>query len=868
MESNLNCTHLSRVIISGLLLLSFIAIPAISPRPAASMARSAGAAQAAAEDDGAVANEQPGGTPFTRLPLRFELNVGQTDPQARYIVRCPQGVAFLTDSELALRVCAPASAPRSQANQQATAAPLLANRESAVVHIKAVAATPHPSVSGLDALPGKTNYFIGKDPRHWRAGVPSYARVKVANLYPGIDLTYYGNEAGQLEYDFNVAPGADPGQIALAIEGAEKVRIDESGDLVLQTAVGEVRQRAPRLFQQEDGARREIAGGYVFKGAREIGFAVASYDAGKELVIDPQLVYATYLGGTGSDNINGLAVDAAGAAYVTGSTTSLDFPIRNPMQPGGAGQFAFITKLSADGSSLDYSTFFGGSNGDTGLGIQVDSSGAAYVAGFTGSTDFPLKNPIQNALAGNLDLFVTKLNPDGASLAYSTYLGGSSLELPRGIQLDTHQNVYVFGRTASTNFPTHNPTQATYGGGNTDGFVAVINGDGAALLFSSYIGGSGDDTVDSLVLQAQLGNLFVFGVSTSPEFGAKAEKSTVFGAHLQPRQTAITKIKPADLGPFDALIMAFIDFLGLDINDLNADDVKLLIAVLSNLLFPSAAEAAQNQDIAIFLGGVCARIPPSTSCLGLGTIAIIDGNNDKATRPKDLFVIGNQSGSAFGRMVSDDQGALYLAGDTTDNGLPLVNPIQSTRNGQDAYVLVYPPNSHQPAFGTFIGGAGNDLATAIALDPQKNIYVAGVTGSTDFPTAGQPLQPGFHPAPGNPFFPDGWVAKISAVGPFQSGPDFSLSFDSPTVTGQAGTKARIKININRTGGFTGNVTVTPAFPGNGVKPKPAADITTTDTSVTFKYKIGGGVAGQFPLTFTAKDDAGKTRTATVTLIVQ
>ena len=322
---------------------------------------------------------------------------------------------FLTPTEavLALRRGSASSRPRngngSPRNAEAKEAPAA---PPAVVRMKLVGANPSPRVSGLEELPGKSNYFLGNDPDKWRTNVPHYAKVSYKDVYPGVDLVYYGNQR-QLEYDLVVRPGADPDTIALSFEGVEGLRIDTQGDLVLDTSSGEIRQHKPLVYQEVDGVRREIAGAYALNSERKVGFQVAAYDAGQPLIIDPVLSYSTYLGGSGSDRGFGIAVDASGNAYVTGLTASTDFPTASPIQAAFGGRFdAFVTKLNAAGNALVYSTYLGGGDDDDGCSIAVDASGNAYVTGGTRSTNFPTASPIQPVPNADFfsEAFVTKLN--------------------------------------------------------------------------------------------------------------------------------------------------------------------------------------------------------------------------------------------------------------------------------------------------------------------------------------------------------------------------------------------------------------------------------------------------------------------------
>src|SRR6267142_719006 len=311
---------------------------------------------------------------YGKLPLQFEANRGQTQKDVRFLARGPGYGLYLTSDEAVLVLSKPA-----------------ADAKRVALRMSLVGRARKPAVSGIDELPGKANYFSGRDPAKWRSNVPTYAKVHYQNIYPGIDLVYYGKQR-QLEYDFVVAPGADPNKIVLGFKGADKLEIDAQGDLVLHAAGGDIRQRKPVIYQEIDGVRHEVAGRYVRKGANRVAFHVAAYDTSRPLVIDPVVLsYSTFLGGTGTDLGLGIAVDAAGNAYVTGGTGSTDFRTTpgafDPIYNGGGD--VFVAKLNADGSALVYSTFLGGSSEDDGFGIAVDATGAVYVGGATNSADFP-----------------------------------------------------------------------------------------------------------------------------------------------------------------------------------------------------------------------------------------------------------------------------------------------------------------------------------------------------------------------------------------------------------------------------------------------------------------------------------------------
>lgn len=405
---------------------------------------------------------------LSKLPLAFEKNHGQARQSVDFLARGGGYSVFLShgNARIALR-------------HDKSAAPV-------TVDLRLAGARRGPKAATRDALPGKVNYFLGNDPSRWRTDIPTFGRVEYSSVYRGIDLAYYGNQ-GRLEYDFIVAPGADPAAIRIAVDGARSVRVGDSGDLVLETDGGPVSFRAPVVYQEIAGARHPVESRYVLAGANEVRFAVGVYDPRHPLVIDPSLVYSTYLGGSNYDSGTAIAVDSHGNAYVTGSTSSMDFPTVNPEQPFYAGSTAiFVSKLAANGS-LVYSTYFGGSASDSSKSIAVDSVGSPYVVGQTSSTDFPLRNALYPTLNGTQDAFVTRFSPSGNALTYSTYLGGSGFDSAYGVAVDAGHSAYVAGQTGSSDFPvTPGAYQTSFD--NSCSFVTKLNAAGSALSWSTYFG--------------------------------------------------------------------------------------------------------------------------------------------------------------------------------------------------------------------------------------------------------------------------------------------------------------------------------------------------------------------------------------------
>jgi hypothetical protein len=609
-----------------------------------------------------------GSEAYGNLPIRFEANDGQTDSKIKFLARGVGYGLFLTQTEAVLTLRRESA--RDGADAQST------------VRMRLIGADPASQMEGVDMLPGRSNYILGRDAKRWRRNVMSFAKVRYRSVYPGIDLIYYGNQR-QLEYDFVVAPGADPNMIRLGFSGLDQINIAPQGDLVLKTASGEIRQRKPVAYQEVNGGRREIASRYTMKGSQEVGFELGEYDRSQPLVIDPVIAYSTYLGGSGSEIAGSIAVDAAGNTYVTGLTWSLDFPTSNPLQPAPGGNSdigdVFVAKLNPEGSALVYSTYLGGIGFDFGLDIAVDGDGNAYVTGATQSIDFPTNNALQPELAGGrgIDLFVTKLNADGSALVYSTYLGGTNGEFDVNLTIDNERNVYVAGDTFSSDFPTVNPLKATLSGLN-DVFAAKIKADGSALVYSTYLGGRSFDFLSGVAVDG-FGCIYLTGNTSSNDFPtANPLKATL-----------------AD-GDTDAFL-----------TKIGADGSSLVYST--------------------YLGGA------------------------------DYDDPGNITVDAFGNA--------YVVGLTYSPDFPTVNPMQPVFSGQaDAFVAKFNPNGSALLYSTYLGGANEDWGYDIALDSRNNIYISGYTLSDDFPTldAAQP-RPDTNPNDPNNIG-DGFVSKLKADG--------------------------------------------------------------------------------------------------------
>jgi photosystem II stability/assembly factor-like uncharacterized protein len=468
-----------------------------------------------AADDRDVGAPRRRAVAYGQIPLHFEPNQGQADRSARFITVGSGYAIALAPGESILKLASSQGEPGFE------------------LRTTLVGATVEARLEGRDPLSGRSNYFIGNDPKRWQTRIPHYGRVACEGVYPGIDVVYYGNQR-QIEHDFVVAPGADPTRIRLDIAGATSVRIDDGGDLVLTAAGREVVQRAPVLYQEAGQGRQAVRGRYVLRGRHEVGFEVGDYDRTRPLVIDPVLVFSTYVGGNAYDWGHGIVVDSTGAAYVVGTTLSTDFRLVSPVEPLPTQEWnVFVAKLDPTGTSFVYSTLLGGSGGSNGAGIAVDSNGSAYVTGDTGAMDFPLQDPIFGPAPTN-QTFVTKLDQTGGGLVYSTFLGGSSSDVASGIAVDPTGAAYVTGTTNSWDYPTLNAFRTTYGGfpdpqyGQYDGFLTKINPAGNALVYSTYFGGSDVDRSRGVAADAQ-GNAIIVGTTGSADLPVQAAVQSHLG---------------------------------------------------------------------------------------------------------------------------------------------------------------------------------------------------------------------------------------------------------------------------------------------------------------------------------------------------
>lgn len=672
---------------------------------------------------------------FGRLPLSFEPVDGSG---AEFICR---GVGY------AMRL-SPTEAAFSLQRSRADKSPAVNGgklralvRESsaasqATMQVRLIGADNAARAVGEGILPTRVNYFIGNDPARWRTNVRTFGKVRYRDVYSGVDLVYYGNQR-QLEYDFELAPGANPERIALNFQGADSVGIDANGDLLARIGETAVRQRKPIVYQNVNGEHREIEGRYVLRssnntnaarGERSVGFEIGAYDKTRPLVIDPVLVYSTFLGGLGFDRAWDIAVDGSGSAYVVGDTVSTNFPTSGAMfgtNNGGVSD-VFVAKLDPSGTNLAYSTYLGGNGNDVGFGIALDGGGNVYVTGLTASTNFPVT---ANAFSTNLhsapyfgfytnDAFVAKLDATGTSLLYSSYLGGSNADVGTSITVDGGGNVYVAGETESVDFPT-NAVSPPFGGVH-DAFIVKLTATDTNLIYATYLGGTGDDRALSVAADSA-GNAVVVGVTTSTDFPITAGAiQTNYFAGLY--DIFVTKLSP------DGASRLFSTYLG-DYGDDEA--ARVALDVSANIYVTGLTTSTNFPVLTNGFPGASVLYPTN----GGSRDAFVIKLDASGTNVIYWTFLGGVLDDEGWSIVADTNGSAYVVGLTSSTNFPTADAFQASLNGltNDAFILKLNPTGTAIDFSTYFGGVDADNGFGIALDSGGNVYISGTTISTNLP---------------------------------------------------------------------------------------------------------------------------------------
>jgi len=666
-----------------------------------------------------------------KLPMSFEANEGQIDGEVQFLARGRGYALFLTSTQavLSLRDSRAGSKPGRKASRDRLDIHPRAKLEAGatrVLRMNLRGANLQPEPKGLDRLPGIVNRFVGANPKQWHTEIETFSKISYHEVYSGIDLVYYGRE-GQLEFDFVVGPGARPEAIQLHFEGADGLEIDPAGGLVVRLDGQTVRWPKPLVYQLVEGAKKEIEGNYVLNAKQEVGFKLSAYDRAQPLVIDPVLIYSSYLGGSDFDAAEAVAVDGTGNLYVTGETLSLNFPRAGTSRASAGSYDLFVTKVNAGGSAFVYSTYIGGRGDDLGQGIAVDANGNAYVTGLTDSDNFPTVNASQSSIGSAFvaDAFVVKLGSSG-SLVYSTYFGGPDIESGNAIAVDGSGNAYVTGETVSgPQFPKKGPFQNNAGGG-IDAFVAKFNASGS-VAYASWLGGRDDDRGTAIAVDAS-GNAYVCGEvfsldSLSSSFPVVNALQPVYGGGDS--DAFVVKINPSGSS------VLFATFLGGEDSDsgfglaLDSGNNIYVTGSTRSIGFPTTRNAQQP--------GIAEPDFFTTDAF----VSKIQSNG--ASLLYSTYLGGSLDDSAAAVAV-DSSGAIYLTGETESDDFPVTTGAdQSDYGGFGAFVSKLNPAAPGPSgiiYSSYFGGTGFAQGTDIAVDKSGNFYVCGLCDSTDLPTTG------------------------------------------------------------------------------------------------------------------------------------
>jgi hypothetical protein len=649
-------------------------------------------------------------------PLAFERNDGQHDAAIRFAARGPGYAVAMLDTGVTLT--------------------LRGNRGPASRVLMKFGDTGKPAPSAEEPLDGRANYFVGRDATDWRTNIPMFGRVRYKDAFDGIDLVFYGRDQ-QLEYDVVVAPGADPRIARITFDGAESVQVDGDGSLALSVGGRELRYSKPVGYQSIGAARRPVDVRYRVSG-QSIAFEPGAYDSTRELVIDPVVVFSTYLGGRSNDSINDMVVDAAGNVFVTGGTDSPDFPVAAALQPMNKGiGNAFVSKFRRDGA-LIYSTYFGGTYYDTGNAIDVDPGGAAYIAGTTSSSDLPTTaGAFQPRMdGGNHNGFVLKLNPAGSRIAYLTYLGETSTGNVGDVAVDVSGYATVVGSTSSTRFPTTTGAlDRVHAGGTRTGFAAKLNTSGTALVYSTLL--TGDEQLVRGVALDSAGRAVVVGQVS----GAMTVTNVPVGSALANADAFVLKLNPSGSSLVFSNRIGGDDFDAANAVVLDGSDAPHIVGTTYSSNFPTGNYVFQDR-----LNGISdafvAHLTPD------GTIV-----------PYYTGLFGG-SGGEFGTGIGISGAYVTIFGETSSPDLPLRDPLQGSFGGTtDAFIARL---SFSPAllFGTYLGGTRSDVVRVGVVDGAGIMTLAGFTYSADYPTSNA-FQPAYRSQSSD--YPDGFLTRTSLL---------------------------------------------------------------------------------------------------------
>lgn len=717
---------------------------------------------------------------IVQMPVCFIPNRGQVDEDVRYYAAgsgysfflTPAGVTYafskLEEDEVQVDKSVPFELSSESFGESV---------ESYALKIAFAGANPAVEIEGQRQKEAKVNYFVGSDESSWQTDIPTFEQVAYRGLYPGIDLTYQGND-GMLKYEFTVAPGADPSRIEMVYQGADSLEVDEAGNLLISTPWGTLNDQKPFVYQLVGERKVEISADFAVRGS-SVGFIVGKFNRNLPLIIDPGLIYGAFLGGSRLTYGISVAVDDAGCAYITGVTYAADFPNTTGAycrRHKGWPCDAFVAKLNPAGSALLYATFIGGEDNDFVNAIDVDSSGCAYITGWTDSGDFPTTvGAYCKGHKGDKDAFVAKLNPAGSALVYATYLGGRYEDRGRSIAVDSGGYANVTGMTSSTTFPTTVGAYCRTFQGEYDAFVAKLNPAGSGLVYSTYLGGNGYDQGYSIAMDSS-GCAYISGGTCSPNF------PTTAGAYCRAFKGGYVDVFVSKLNPAGTALV-YSTYLGGSKSEngfaiaLDSNGCAYVTGQTLSADFPTTAGAhCRSHHGGVYEDNFVVKFNPTGSALTYATY------------------LGGGDGNLVESIAVDSNGCAYITGGTDSTVFPITTGAYCGiyKGGVDAFVAGLNPAGSALVYATYLGGSGNDYGYSIAMDYDGHAYVTGKTESSDFPTTSKAFSSGGYfgcfvtklEIPTSGATPLALTLNLGENTIYRQGEDISIYLDREVVSGQ------------------------------------------------------------------------------------
>lgn len=656
-----------------------------------------------------------------KLPISFIKNNGQMEDKVDFIAKCKNRHMFFSHDKI---VVADIEHEKNLSTPSTQGELPQENLNGVVLELAFVDAKTDCAPEGVSKLPGQHHYFIGNNSAEWYSNVPHYAMLRYPLVWSGITLEVQSSDG--LKMNWILDNPACASSIRLRWSGADALEIDETGNLLIHHALGTITDQAPIAWQNVDGKKIPVTCNYHLEDAFTLGFTLSGeYHSELPITIDPIIPYSTYLGGTGDDISRSISVDNDGCAYVSGTTNSIDFPVTpGAFQSTHSGNDSFfVTKLSPDGTSLIYSTYLGGSEEEVRGSSTIDGQGHVYITGATSSTDYPITPGAYEPTypGGSTSIAITKLAPDGASLIYSTYLGGTGVEASAAIAVDRENCVYITGPTNSTDFPMVNPFQSVYAATNEITFVTKLNATGSELVYSTYIGGTGSQTGNGIDVDSQ-SCAYVIGNTNSTDFPVTT------GAY----QTTMNGMSNGFVTKFSSegntlVYSTYLGGTGFDLPNtvtVNDNDHACIVGQTNSPNFPVSATAYQSSSSGGYDGFI--------TVLSFGGESLVGST----------YLGGSAYDSARGVAV-DAQGRVYVTGATQSADFPTTpEVIASTLTGtEDAFISILSPSLSTLLVSYYLGGDGTDTGNSIVRSTEGAIYTTGQTNSTDFPVTPGVIQP-------------------------------------------------------------------------------------------------------------------------------